>query len=123
MWYTYLMAFLMGLAGVNHFVKPKFYLSITPAYLPFPKEINMLAGVVQLLLCAGLIYPPTRVWSAYLIISMLVVFLFTIHIVHFFDTPKMLVGKTHLLIIRVLLQFVFIWWAWMIAKNAMAEGL
>lgn len=119
MWYTYLMAAFMGLAGINHFVKPKFYLSITPDYLPFPKEINLLAGMVQLLLCAGLIYPPTRVLSAWLIISMLVVFLFTIHIVHFFDTPKMLEGKTLLLVARVIMQLVFIWWAWMIVKNPM----
>jgi hypothetical protein len=29
----------------------------------------------------------------------------------------------HLLIIRVVLQLIFIWWAWMIAKNSMAQGL
>lgn len=113
----------MALAGINHFVKPAFYLAITPSYLPFPKEINYLAGVVQLALCAGLLYQPTRVWSAYLVTAMMIVFLFTIHVVHFFEVPKMLQGKTYMLVIRVLLQLVFIWWGWMIAQKAIAEGL
>jgi uncharacterized membrane protein len=123
MWYTYLLAALMGLAGVNHFLKPAFYLAITPKYLPFPNEINYLAGVVQILFCIGLIYPGTRLWSAYGVMAMMVVFQIMIHAVHFVDTPKALQGKMAMIIIRFLLQFVIIWWAWMVAQKALQDGL
>jgi uncharacterized membrane protein len=123
MWYTYLLAALMGLAGINHFVKPGFYLAITPKYLPYPHEINILAGIVQLALCAGLVYPGTRLWSAYTVFAMLIIFQIMIHAVHFVDTPKAMQGKTGLLIVRFLLQFVLIWWSWMVAQKAISDGL
>lgn len=113
----------MGLAGINHFVKPAFYLAITPSYLPYPKEINYLAGVVQLLLCAGLLIPSTRVWSAYGVFAMMIVFQIMIHAVHFVDTPKAMQGKMIMIVVRFLLQFVLIYWAWAIAQKAISEGL
>jgi uncharacterized membrane protein len=116
MWSVYLMAFLYALAGVNHFYNPKFYLAIMPSFIPSPDFTHKLAGVIQLLLAAGLIYAPTRLWAAYGVIAMLVVFQLFIHLVHFWDTPKGMDGKYWMVFVRFALQFVLIWWAWKVGQ-------
>ena len=32
------------LAGINHFLNPKFYLKIIPPFLPFPQLVNRASG-------------------------------------------------------------------------------
>lgn len=116
MWSVYIMAFLYALAGVNHFWNPKFYLAIMPSFLPAPDFLHKLAGVIQLILAIGLLFSTTRMYAAYGVIAMLVVFQVFIHLVHFWDTPKGLDGKYYMVIIRFVLQFVLIWWAFKVSK-------
>ncbi len=63
------------IAGANHFINPEFYLPLIPTYLPFPKEINLLSGVAEVLLGVGLLLVTTRKASAYLIVAMLICFI------------------------------------------------
>lgn len=62
-------------AGVNHFVNPEFYYPLVPSYLPWPKTINWISGIAEILLAIGLIFKPTRKLSSYLVIVMLLAFL------------------------------------------------
>lgn len=62
-------------AGINHFINPDFYISIIPPYLPFPNEINTLAGICEILFAILLISPKTRKFGAYAIILMLIAFI------------------------------------------------
>jgi len=62
-------------AGANHFVNPEFYYELIPDYLPFPDVINLIAGVAEVLLGAGLLFKSTRKWSSYLLVAMLISFI------------------------------------------------
>lgn len=62
-------------AGINHFIDPEFYYPLVPEYLPWPKTINVISGVAEILLAIGLIFKSTRKLSSYLIIVMLIAFL------------------------------------------------
>ncbi|MDB5226280.1 MAG: hypothetical protein JWN78_473 [Bacteroidota bacterium] len=107
----YSMAFFYIGGGVNHFIKPKFYLSIMPAFLPWHILLNQVSGIAEIVLGIGLFFKPTRMISAYLIIAMLISF-FLVHISHLFNPPKMAEGKYWVLVLRIPLQFVLIYWAW-----------
>lgn len=68
----YVMAALYMLAGIWHFIRPKFYLQIMPPYLPAHKAIVLWSGVAELALGIGLLFPATRVWAAWGIIALLI---------------------------------------------------
>ena len=111
----YVMAFFYAGGGINHFVKPKFYLSITPKFFPMPELLNQLTGIAEIALAIGLLFASTRHVSAYLIIAMLIAF-FAVHIPHLFNPPKMAQGKEWFLYVRIVLQFVLIYWAWVVSR-------
>lgn len=62
-------------AGINHFIHPDFYLPLIPGYLPAPKQINIISGIAEILLGAGVLYPKTRYNSCAGIILMLLCFI------------------------------------------------
>lgn len=110
----YAMAFLYAGAGINHFINPKFYLGIMPKFFPMPNLLNQLSGVAEIILAIGLLVASTRQISAYLIIAMLISF-FAVHISHLFQPPKMAQGKEWFLYVRIILQFLLIYWAWVVS--------
>ena len=111
----YVMAFFYAGGGINHFINPKFYLSITPRFFPVPNLLNQVSGIAEIILAIGLLFASTRQVSAYLIIAMLIAF-FAVHITHLFQPPKMALGKEWFLYIRIVLQFILIYWAWCVSK-------
>ena len=111
----YLMASLYGIAGINHFRNAKFYLSIMPSFFPMPGFLNAASGVAEIALAVGLLFTSTRKISAYLVIAMLIVF-FVVHISHLITPPKMTDGRYWLLVARVPMQFVLIYWAWKVSQ-------
>ena len=50
--------FLIG--GIAHFVATDTEMRIVPPYIPYPRAVVILSGVVELLGAAGLLYSPTR---------------------------------------------------------------
>ena len=66
---------LMGLfyvaAGMNHFVKPDFYLGMMPGYLPWHLELVYLSGVAEIALGIAVLVPRLRVLAAWGIIALL----------------------------------------------------
>ena len=62
-------------AGFNHFRDPEFYYPLIPSYLGYAYEINILAGIIEMALGLGLLYPKTRKLAAIGIILMLLAFL------------------------------------------------
>jgi uncharacterized membrane protein len=58
-------------AGINHFLNPNFYLSIIPAWLPFPVFLNGVAGVSEALAGVLFLIPKTRLVGAWFLISIL----------------------------------------------------
>jgi uncharacterized membrane protein len=62
------------LAGLNHFRDPAFYFELIPPVFSFPKEINLVSGSLEILGGTGYLYERTRKKAAFLLITLLVLF-------------------------------------------------
>lgn len=101
------------LAGSNHFVHPSGYIAIIPAYIPFPKLMNTLAGGFELLFALLLVNPKSRPFAAWGIILMLTAFL-PVHIDMLIRSPFILgsfLVTPFIALARLALQFMLIAWA------------
>jgi uncharacterized membrane protein len=54
-----LMSALYLLAGISHFIQPRFFLKITPKWVPYPELTNFVVGAVEVLLVSSV---PLRRW-------------------------------------------------------------
>jgi uncharacterized membrane protein len=61
----YLLSLLMVLAGIFHFVKPKFFLAIMPPYIPAHQLMVALSGLAEIIFGAGLLLENTRSWATW----------------------------------------------------------
>ena len=68
----YFMAFFYIIAGVLHFIKPEFYLTIMPRYLPYHMELIYLSGAWEILCGLLLFFKNTRALGAWLTIALLI---------------------------------------------------
>ena len=64
-----------AVAGINHFVNPEFYFPLIPEFLGYPRLINTISGIAEMLLALGLIFERTRKLSAWGILLMLIAFI------------------------------------------------
>ena len=71
----YLMSVIYILAGLNHFRAPKIYLTIMPPYIPFPEFMVFMSGVIEVVLGAALLWPPTTSLAAWGIVALLIAIL------------------------------------------------
>lgn len=62
-------------AGLNHFLSPDFYYPLIPPYLPFPKVINVLAGILEVMFGLALLWKKVRNDAAYALIVLLILFI------------------------------------------------
>jgi uncharacterized membrane protein len=110
-WHLYLMATIYTFAGLMHFIKPKVYLRIMPRYLPNPKLLVTLSGIIEIMLGIGLCFPSTKDLAISGIIAMLAVFL----LVHFYMLSSKKAGAgipQWVLLLRIPLQFGLMYWAY-----------
>lgn len=114
-WHLYAMGLMYIFAGSLHFIKPKMYMRIMPAYLPSHKLLVFLSGFVEIILGLALFFPVAKDFAIYGLIAMLLLFLS----VHFYmlSSPKAGAGiPSWALWLRIPLQFFLIWWAWFYLK-------
>ncbi len=107
----YLLAIFMIYAGIQHFVKPYFYIPFVPSFLPFTKFLILSSGVVEILL--GLILVLKGKFAQYgaLGIFLLMLVFLPIHIKDIFvENPA--IGTHKMALIRLPFQFIFIGWSW-----------
>lgn len=95
------------LAGVNHFVNPKPYISIMPPYLPYHRELVYLSGLFEILGGIGMFFPRLRRLAGWgLILLLIAVYPANVHMAlnpdKFYKIPKWA------LYLRLPLQFVLI---------------
>jgi uncharacterized membrane protein len=110
----YLMSLLYTAAGINHFIKPKFYLAIMPPYIPAHELMVFLSGIAELVLGIGLLFPPTRAFAAWGIILLLVAVLPAN--VYMITSDKFTKISAWILWLRLPLQFLLMWWAYIYTK-------
>ncbi|MEX0608576.1 MAG: DoxX family protein [Balneolaceae bacterium] len=111
-WHQYLFALLFILAGLNHFRQPKFYVRMMPPYFPAHKSLVILSGIAEILLGIFLLISTFQIIAAWGIILMLLLF-FTVHIHMLMDERAGMNLPKYLLILRIPLQFLLIFWAWL----------
>lgn len=89
-------------------------MAIMPPYLPEPKWLVALSGLIEIGLGIGLLFPQTRIWAAWGIIALLLaVFPANIYMA---TADKFLGLSPWLRWGRLPLQGVLIWWAYQYTK-------
>jgi uncharacterized membrane protein len=110
-----LMAALYMFAGVSHFTKEKFFLSIVPPMLPYKRLIVQVSGIIEILLGVCLLIPSIRIWAAWGIIILLIV----VYPANIYMLIIRIQGKKFrkvpiwTLWLRLLLQFGLVYWAYL----------
>jgi len=107
----YLMIVFYLLAGLNHFYSPHFYEPIMPVYIGLHRLLISISGIFEIVFGLLLIPRQTRKTAAILIILMLIVFLW-LHVQMLIDYWESNDRHLWVAILRIPLQFVFIWWAY-----------
>ena len=109
------LALFMVYGGIQHFVKPDFYIPFVPAFLPYTVAIIYASGVVEIFLGVTLLFPRVYAKFAALGILLLMLLFLPIHLWDVFSaTPA--IGSHTAALIRLPFQFLFIAWAWKIHK-------
>lgn len=103
-------------AGVMHFSSERFFVEIMPPYLPYPRVLVHLSGIVEIVLGILLLIPPTSRAAAWgLIVLLIAVFPANIHVFQnqdLFPAPRLVHA------IRLVLQLVLILWAYWYTRPA-----
>jgi uncharacterized membrane protein len=106
----YVLAIFMIGAGTMHFVKPNFFLRIVPPYLPLPEVLVFVSGICEIVLGVLLLVPRYSHLAAWGIIALLIA-VFPAN-VHLFQNQDIVPAPPAVHLIRLLLQGVFILWAY-----------
>ncbi|MEC7754143.1 MAG: DoxX family protein [Bacteroidota bacterium] len=107
-----LMGVVYIMAGLMHFVKPKLYMKIMPPYLPLHRILVYLSGLFEALFGALLLIPSTQNIGAWgLIATLLAVFPANLYMLTSYKGKKRWYKVA--LWLRLPLQFVLIYWAWL----------
>ena len=103
-------------AGAYHFVNPEFYLPMMPDYLPAHEALILFSGVFEILGGIGILLNTTRKFSGWGIIAMLLVFQMA-HVWMVQHPEAFEPIPVWALYVRILLQFVFIWWIYKVTVS------
>ncbi len=111
-----LFAIFMIMGGVQHFLKPDFYLPFVPDFLPLKIEVIYLSGLIEIALGIFLLVKKYTRMAALGIFLLMILFL-PIHIWDVFsNTPA--IGTHKAALIRLPVQFLFMAIAWKIKQFA-----
>lgn len=111
-----LLAVFLIYSGIQHFVKPDFYVPYVPTFIPLVLWVVYLSGIVEIVLGAMLLLNKKYGKFGALGIFILMLVFFPIHIWDVFSsTPA--IGSTVAAWIRLAVQVVFTAWAWGVYKN------
>lgn len=106
------LAALFLMAGIAHFRNPKFFLKITPPWVPAPATINIIVGIIEIILAVGILIPNIKTYAAWGMIILLIL-VFPANIYHFQKSLKKGKHVTPTLI-RLPFQFLFIYLAYLL---------
>ena len=101
--------------GVDHFVNPGFYLAIMPEYLPLHLEAVYISGFFEILGGVSVLVPRLRSAAGWgLVVLLIAVFPANIHMA--INTDLFPDIAPMLLYIRLVFQFIFIYWAYVVTR-------
>ncbi len=105
-----IMAGLYIIAGLNHFINPKFYKRIIPPVFGNKDLINQVSGAAEILLAIGL-FTPYRSLAAWGIVALLIA-VFPANVYHLQQKGAGMKIPIWALWGRLPMQFLLIWWAY-----------
>ncbi len=104
------------IAGTNHFIHPLFYKKIMPPYIPWHMQLIYASGVMETLL--GILLTPVssrRIAAWGIIILLIAIFPANINMMLNYWNERR--PDLWITIVRLPLQIVLIWWAYIFAKK------
>lgn len=111
------MAALFVLAGISHFLWPRFYERIVPPYLPWPHLLVVISGIAEMVLGVLLVVPRTSQLAAFGLIALLIAV--SPANIHMALHPKLFPGiSPTALWIRIPLQLVLMAWAFWFTRRS-----
>ena len=115
----FIMAAFYVIAGAIHFINPGFYKKIMPPWLPCHYFIIYFTGACEIILGSLLIPRQTRKPAAWGIIVLLIV-VFPANIQMMLNYWHEQNSHLWIAILRLPLQPLLIWWAWLFARNTIS---
>lgn len=111
----------LGVAGVAHFVSPDFFDAIVPPWLPPGERFWTLAsGVVELAITPLLIVPRWRRVGGLAAVALFIA-VYPANLYMAWDWRDRPLGEQLVAYLRLPFQFLFIWLAWRVARQARAS--
>ena len=105
--------------GIQHFIKPDFYIPFVPEFLPFTMLVIYISGLVEILFGVLVLIKKYAKIGAWGILILMLLFL-PIHVWDIFsDTPA--IGSQKAAFIRLPIQFLLIVIAWKV-KNLVSHN-
>lgn len=112
----YIMAALYTVAGINHFIHPSVYISIIPPWLSYKLFLVNISGASEILFGLLLLPIASRRVAAWAIILLLIA-IFPANIQMSINYYRSNNANFWLTLLRLPLQFILIWWAWIYARK------
>lgn len=110
-----LFAAIFIVAGPLHFIFTPTYLRAMPPYLPWPRFLVQLSGVFEVLGGLGLLYGPTRRFSAWGLFALLIA-VEPANLQMALDHAQWRGIPAWALWLRLPLQLPLLWWAWIYTR-------
>lgn len=104
------------LAGLNHFLKPDFYVAMIPQYLPAPKILNIISGAAEIVGGVGVLFPQTRRYAGVgLTVLLIAVFPANLHMaINEIKPPGIDDFEPWMAWVRLPFQLVFLFWVYIV---------
>lgn len=113
--FLYIMIAVYIIAGYYHFINPKFYRRMMPPWIPGHMPVVYGSGIVEIILAVLLIPTVTRIYAAWGIVILLIL-IFPANIQMMLNFYRKKNPYLWITILRLPLQPVLIWWAWLYTK-------
>jgi uncharacterized membrane protein len=110
------MAVLYILAGINHFRQPDLYQKVIPPFIPFKKHINEIVGFLSTMFGIYIFIPVFTEYALWSIIALLIA-VFPSNIYMLVSKEANLGIPKWILVLRLPLQLVLIYWAYQYLPN------
>lgn len=110
-WHQYVLGVLLVFIGVLHLQKPKPFIKIIPPYLPYPKNLVLWSGLLEMIFGFMLMNAESQRIAAIAILILLVLY-FPVHIFMLTNKEASLGLPKWVLVLRIPLQFVLLYWTY-----------
>ena len=108
--------------GIGHFVLTNMFTSIVPPYVPFPREMVYVTGVLEIAGALAALYKPWRHIAGWCLIA-LTICVTPVHIQMLIEAEKYRALGPIVLWARLLMQPILIWIIWNVTKPVRPAAL